>query len=537
VSIAKELSRLVLVGLAISRLACAQAPFIQAGSIVNGASFRPAAAPNTSVAPGSIVSIFGVRLATETLFATVLPLPNTIGGTSVTIGGIAAPLFFVSLGQINAQVPWNVPSGNQPVLVKTSAGSSSSVNVTVTNTAPGIFSLASNGSGQGVIQNFVAQDNTPLNGLSNAASSGGIIIIYATGLGPVTNSPASGEPGSAQTTVNHVAVTVGGKNAVVDFAGLSPGFVGLYQINARVPPETPEGCFLPVAVTVAGQMSNAVTVSKADSGNCNTANTGTFAVRANQSIGTALLVRTATVGASVTGTVQGRFLKYPANLLWATSGTPPAGAGCVTEIRRGLIQVNPPVVPGGRPLFTDSPTLLRPGILTLTSPSGEENLLFRDSSGVYGTLGDISIGPGVWKLAATASADIGSFNSSMTIPAPLSVNSYSISGSTLSQSQPLSITWTSPDPEGLVAVEIQSSDTTQGLFGLALCTAVSGDGQITIDIDTLRQLPASTGGNAQIAAYFSPNAKRTGMFTASGLDLGILLYADIIIYKNLTMNP
>ena len=104
----------------------AQAPLVLDGGAVNGASFRPAAAPGTAVAPGSIISIFGKNLAASTsgIQADALPLPTSLAGTSVTIGGLAAPLFFVRADQINAVVPWSVTSGTVQLLVKTAAGSS-----------------------------------------------------------------------------------------------------------------------------------------------------------------------------------------------------------------------------------------------------------------------------------------------------------------------------------------------------------------------------------------------------------------------------
>ena len=89
----------------------AQVPVVFEGGVVNGASFRPSNAPGGAVAQGSLVSIFGSNLATATGGAVTVPLPTVIFGTRVTIGGQAASLFFVSAGQINAQVPWGAPTG------------------------------------------------------------------------------------------------------------------------------------------------------------------------------------------------------------------------------------------------------------------------------------------------------------------------------------------------------------------------------------------------------------------------------------------
>ena len=118
----------------------AQVPVVFEGGVVNGASFLPSNATWGAVARGAIVSIFGSNLATGTGGAVGLPLSNDINGTSVTIGGQAAALFFVSAGQINAQVPWGAPTGTVQLTVQTPGGTSAPVNVSVVDTAPGLFS-------------------------------------------------------------------------------------------------------------------------------------------------------------------------------------------------------------------------------------------------------------------------------------------------------------------------------------------------------------------------------------------------------------
>src|SRR5437016_2266081 len=92
-------------------------PVISAGGILNGASFRFSTVPGGGIAPGAIISIFGTGLASATLGAPSVPLTTTLGGTSVSIAGIPAALYFVSANQINAQVPWTVASGSLPVVV------------------------------------------------------------------------------------------------------------------------------------------------------------------------------------------------------------------------------------------------------------------------------------------------------------------------------------------------------------------------------------------------------------------------------------
>ena len=219
----------------------AQAPVVFEGGVVNGASFRPSSAPGSAVAQGSIISIFGSDLGSATGASVSLPLPTVILGTRVIIGGQPAPLFFVSAGQINAQVPWGAPTGTVQLTVQTPGGTSAPVNVSVVETAPGLFSQAANGRGPGAVLNFVSQGNTPTNTADFTIVPNAIVLIFGTGLGPVTGPPADGAAGARQPTTTTPMVKIGGRQAVVDFAGLAPRFVGLYQINARVPPGTPEG--------------------------------------------------------------------------------------------------------------------------------------------------------------------------------------------------------------------------------------------------------------------------------------------------------
>ena len=193
--------------------------------IVNGASF------GTKIAPGSLVSLFGANLSTNQLVASSLPLPTVLENTRVFIGGKAAPLYFVSPNQINFQIPFEL-TGTVPLFVGTARGQSSTLQLVLSASAPGLFTRASNGVGRALV--FDASFHSV-----DAPKSGDTIILYATGLG-VTNPPGqTGSGGSGAPPFNQAAVipsvNIGGKNATVAFAGLAPGFVGVYQLNVVVP--------------------------------------------------------------------------------------------------------------------------------------------------------------------------------------------------------------------------------------------------------------------------------------------------------------
>jgi uncharacterized protein (TIGR03437 family) len=225
-------------------------PEIAAGGVVNGASFTP------KVAPGSLFSIFGSSLSLATQSAAALPLSTNLAGTSVTIGGKQAPLVFVSPTQINAQVPYETAEAQTvPVVVTVNGAASQAVNVTVAATAPGIFQF---GQKRAVVQNA---DNS-VNNADNPAAANSYVIAYLTGSGRVDKAVPSGSAAAAEPLsrpLGPVTATIADMPAEVAFGGLTPSFVGLMQVNLKVPNLQP-GTY-PLVITVNGEKSNAAIVT------------------------------------------------------------------------------------------------------------------------------------------------------------------------------------------------------------------------------------------------------------------------------------
>lgn len=209
-------------------------PSINNGGIVDGANFTSGRA----VAPGSYVTIFGSGLSDYTDFASYLPLPLSIDLATVSFdvasANISVPghLLYVSPGQVNVQVPWEL-QGQTSAQVKMTIDFSfgNVVTLSLASYSPGFFEFA-----PGAVAALDAS-NRPINA-TNPAVPGQTIQIFANGLGPVTNQPASGSPALADPLSKTTAtptVTIGGLAAPVSFAGLAPGYPGLYQVNAVVP--------------------------------------------------------------------------------------------------------------------------------------------------------------------------------------------------------------------------------------------------------------------------------------------------------------
>jgi uncharacterized protein (TIGR03437 family) len=220
--------RYVFVFLAAPLLAFAQAT-PKASGVLNGASF------SGNLCPGALASLFGTNLATGTTAAQSLPLPTDLLGTKVLVqdpslpNPIIAPLYFVSPGQVNFQIPFEVVRNNISISVSTPQGTSNAVNINLSPMAPGIFSQTANGTGTALAfdSGFKPLTATP--------SLGTTVIFYATGLGATTPTATSGFAGSSSPPFSQVAspfdVYVGGNKATVAWAGLAPGFAGVYQLN------------------------------------------------------------------------------------------------------------------------------------------------------------------------------------------------------------------------------------------------------------------------------------------------------------------
>jgi uncharacterized protein (TIGR03437 family) len=144
---------------------------------------------------------------------------------------------------------------------------SSTAQIRIDQFAPALFSVNRQGNGQGAIR--IANSTiipAPTGSLEGArpARTGEVVELYATGLGAVTNQPATGAPASSTVlsrTLTEVTATVGGVNAAVRFSGLAPGSVGLYQVNIDITAQMPRGNAVPVEISIGGQKSNPVTMA------------------------------------------------------------------------------------------------------------------------------------------------------------------------------------------------------------------------------------------------------------------------------------
>jgi len=198
-----------------------------------------------------------------------LPLAQTLEGASVVIAGESSPLFFVSSGQINAAVPLDVtPNTSQQVLIARDTTISVPVSVDVAPAQPAVFlDPQPNAPNQGAVfavRNTASGQTTFLAESATPAAAGDTLVIYCAGLGAVnaTVAPGAASPTSPPAdTIAKPTVAVGGVTAHVAFSGLSPGLVGVYQVNAVMPTGIAASDQAPLVITIAGQTSPVATIA------------------------------------------------------------------------------------------------------------------------------------------------------------------------------------------------------------------------------------------------------------------------------------
>ncbi|MGI8746671.1 MAG: IPT/TIG domain-containing protein [Bryobacteraceae bacterium] len=224
----------------------------------------------SALAPRSIATLFGINLAGGTSVSDVAPpLPFSLGGLSLNLGNTPVPLFFVSPGQVNFQVPLpsTITKPTPEPLVITQGTFSTTIMVTLVPFAPALFTSNSQGTGQAsALIAGTASVAAPVGAFpgSRPARKGETISLYSTGLGDVKNRPLLGAPSPDSplaTTLTPATVTIGGVDAPVSFSGLAPGFVGLYQVNAKVPDAAAGGSAVKVVLTIGGVASNTATIA------------------------------------------------------------------------------------------------------------------------------------------------------------------------------------------------------------------------------------------------------------------------------------
>jgi len=227
--------------------AASASPQISSGGVVNLANYQ------ARIAPVGLFAIFGRNLAANAVYSST-PLPTLLGGVCVTLNNAAIPLIATSATQINAQVPPTLAAGSYPLVIRSvsAQAASAAVNVTVAKYAPAVF-VDQNGAaiyhrdGARVDQDHPATRDEPL-------------TVFATGLGVTTGgrvtagvpSPSNPLAVTAPVGLFFGDPTIGNSGVIVDWSGLAPGEIGVYQLNCRIPGDHLSGKGLAVTLEIGG---------------------------------------------------------------------------------------------------------------------------------------------------------------------------------------------------------------------------------------------------------------------------------------------
>jgi len=236
-------------------------PSIAAGGVLNAASYSLKA----SQAPGSLISIFGSQLSQGAVQAPALPLPTTLGQTTITIAGRKLPLLYAGANQVNAMIPYDLPiNATHQAVVQRGTTISVPEPIGVLSSQSGVFTKNLTGTGAGIVVKVATDGTQSIVTTDNPAHAYDALVIYCAGLGDVNPRQLAGSEtpfSPLSNTLDAVKVTIGGVDAPVFFGGLTPGFTGLYQVNAYVPTGVAPGDDVPLLITQAGRTSPPVSIS------------------------------------------------------------------------------------------------------------------------------------------------------------------------------------------------------------------------------------------------------------------------------------
>jgi uncharacterized protein (TIGR03437 family) len=534
--------------------------------IVNAASYTTAPSDasgnqigNNIIAQGSIFAVFGRAMGPTILtYAAGLPLPTSVpdsNGTSIAIasGGktVNAFMVYTSAGQLAAIMPSTATVGDATLTVAYNGKTSVPAKITVVKSQLGIFTANAQGTGPAASQH--GADSSPIQ-LTTAAKPGETIVLYGTGLGPIAT--ADNIPPGAVPVGSNVIVTVAGKVVTPDYAGRSPNFPGLDQINFKVPADVTTGCYVPASVTASGQVSQDFVLSIAAAG----ASVCTHPLGLNQSalatldsggtvnVGLFQMLRAyvAFINNSLEGAgglfdnvnANGVFQMY--NRIPAAFGAAPYPAplnGCVVidqVITGSAFSVPDFSLIGGKELIP------HPIALNVSGPGNAQASLSRSATGGYlGLFLQPILGPGSWSIIGNGGPDVGPFNAKITLPDNLVwTNLGNFSNVPLLD---LTITWTGGNAPGNPVVTIFGNSTVVNAVDPSksraksfYCAAPASAGKFVVTREVRQQLPLSSTVDGEtsfgsLAITSGGFAGFTAPLTKGTLDAGTIAYGEATV--------
>jgi uncharacterized protein (TIGR03437 family) len=518
----------VLLGLALWPLVSwGQKPLISPGGVVNVASYS-VGTPASSVAgnvggkdlpSGAIGSIFGLNLAASTQSAATVPLPVSLGGTTVTMDGVAAPLFFVSPSQINFQVPSSGLSGLSGVVVTTAAGASDPYPLNSGgNPWVGVFTLDGSGCGRGDVLNVTSDGRVSLNSPANSVSPGEYLEVFGTGeqylpfLLPPDGSPAPssplvwGEYGSS----GEFDLTQFAGGPPNWFGGRAPGLIGVDQFNLQVPATAREGCAVPFQV-VSGNISQPVTIAIRNGG-------GQCVDPPEAGYGQVTWERTVNTDASHTVTESDT---VTVSLQTSPGKQAPPAPIFTGSVASSWVYLGPSCpIPGYRSLSAGTVAIQGPGFSpTAASVAPLQQGQVSGLTVYQATLPAGAIQAGSFTVSAGGGADMGAFQSGVHIGAGIQITT-DLAGIVFPCNKPVTINWTGGDPNAWVTITKVSHNGIYDAYNPVQARVSAGTAALPAGINPLPGTCGSDSIPIDLVIEVDPDPSETAAFSATGLSLG-----------------
>ncbi len=486
-----------------------QGPLI--GLVVNAASGNPPGLPNSGIAQGSLLKIWGFGLG-GTLEIAPQPLPMSLAGTSVTITvngtTVTAPMCWTQWNQVGAVVPSNTPVGTG-MLTLTYNGNSGSSPITVVPTNFGIYNATvdvSNASGLLNLASVTFPDYEYVT-VTNTAKPGDTLTVWGTGLGATPNNGGDTDGAPEANIGKAPQVFVGGiPSPSVTYWGRSPNTIpGLDQINFVVPQDAPLGCNVSIVVqTDAITVSNAPTIALATTDGAICSDPTQVLPPSLSKSGLKVMFLTLSdvsnlnsnsMNATTYSSARVLFFEFdqalPVSETQGELGVSPSLGNCYTES----------LVPGGGDDGLSVSALNVGTLITLTPSSGNAITLVTPGSGYFGSTSGSNLLPsGTWSFSnGVGGSDIGPLSFTFTVPQQVVwTNQAAVSGSPVDRASPLKISWTGGDSNGYVHISGYS-----GEAGFE-CSAATSAGEFTIPTSILLGLPAGAQSSISVSTQTFP---------------------------------
>ncbi len=510
---------------------------ISPGGVVNIASFAPQGLPNANIARGSLFTVFGQGLAAEGLAQAAFPLPFELGDASieVEVGGVVrdCPMVFTTPGQVAALLPSDVPAGNGQIRL-TFANSTFVAPITVVNRTFGILTRNQRGNGLATFQNFVSQNDQPINGPTRPIAPGSVGTLWGVGLGPVqgdeTAGPLPQDLGrDLQVYVGDVLVTN------ILYAGRSGCCAGVDQIVFAVPDGVAEGCYIPLTVVLDGIPSNYAMLSIGEGQFCG--DPDSFSADETEAIASDNDFRFGRIDVSrIDWAIQGEsVLEEQASATFRAFGGPDfllnpsfMSSGDGTCLVR-MVSENPATQGVIAPFAP-----LDAGVEIPYDTPDDSRVLAKFDDAYVEDIADLAIGgvpsllPGSYRFRGQGGPDVGEFEASTTV-STLTEWTNRDEIAFVDRAEDLTVRWQGGDPADRVLVFGVSMGTNRAgsLIGASfVCDAPLTAGEFTVPPYVLAALPPSGTRPAPILGQIPDGTLQVGVdnrvdrFQAPGLDTG-----------------